>query len=602
MDTAPARRKKRYVVLAALTVALLFAILFPYLLSSGPVLAFAVRVLGARLPGSLSVGSWLVGWQQGILCQEIVYADPKQGIRLHIPRLTSDHGLLALLVAPRNIGLLIVDSPRLEVKEVPPSATGAGTPASRQGFAGLAPFWDQLIGKLEIKDGQLTVAPAHPGAGSGLRNISLAAALDSGIVTFTLGLHALSDQGSVKVEGTLNLPAQGPGGFDTLVADARVQVANMQLRELLAVSGKNSSLPTGEGSLGADLRFKGVGANGLRFEGKVELDDVNLHGGFLGQDTPAFQKLRLSIDDGKWTTAAWSVKQLDLTCDTGAMRGSGQYGAEGLQLTSQGRINLPALFAQFPRLLHVRETTKVQAGAMDFTVDLGVAPARQYLDLKARADGLRGSAADGELALTSPVSVLVKGERSGDDIQVNALKVDAPFFQADGRGNLHSFVLDASADLGQAAADVGQLFALEWQGGGALNLTVKGGAVAGDEKRLKVETDLRIGGLTLSHRDARIVPPADFSLLGTGTLPLPLGSKGAGAVDLQFALSSWLGETFLTMTGDKVEGKPWRGYFSTDTSLSLDSATGLLHALKILPEATVAGDMQIQATGYLGQD
>ena len=52
-----------------------------------------------------------------------------------------------------------------------------------------------------------------------------------------------------------------------------------------------------------------------------------------------------------------------------------------------------------------------------------------------------------------------------------------------------------------------------------------------------------------------------------------------------------------------MPSRPFRGSYSTDTSLDLESATGLLHTLKLLPvSATVTGDMQIQATGHVSPD
>lgn len=603
MEAGPVRKKKRYVILAALAAVFLFVALAPYLLSTGAVLRFVVNAIDKRLPGSLSVDSWLVGWQQGILCQQVVYADEQRGIRLHVPRLTSTRGLLELVLAPDNLGLLVADSPQLEIKAVPPASPGGAERPRDIPPADLTPFLNNLVADLEIRDGQATVALVEPSLSTGVRNLSLSATFAGGEVTFTLAVRALHDQGSARITGTLNLPASGQGGMDTLVADARLAVNGLQLRDLLTVAGKNAVFPMGEGIFSTELQCKAVGLAGLEVSGHAEFEELNLHGGILGGDTPSFEKVRLDIDGGKLAASGWSVRQLVLASETAAFSGSGRNDAEGLKLAGKGQINLPVLFAQFPRLLLLRETALVEGGTVDVDVDLDIAGERRRLDLKAKVDAFSGLAGDLAFAWAGPFSVLVNGETAGEDIRVHALKVESPFFQADGRGDLHSFVLEAHADLGQAFADVGQVFMLGWDGTGQLDLGVKGKMDSGDDQRINVETDLQISDFALLRADELIVPMDHFSLLGSGNFPPSIVDKGAGAFALKFALSSWLGETFLTMNGEKQAGQSFHGSYSTDTSLDLNSATGLLHVLKLLPgTASVRGDMQIQAAGNLSPD
>lgn len=603
MKAVPVRKKKRYVILSTLAAVFLFVALAPYLLSSGPVLRFVVNAIDKRLPGSLSVDSWLVGWQQGILCQQVVYADDQRGIRLHIPRLTSTQGLLELVLAPNNLGMLVMDSPQLEIRAAQPVPPDGAEKSMDFHPAGLTSFWNHLRADLEIRDGQTTVTLAEPSLATGVRNLSLSATFDSGVVTFTLAVHALHDQGSARIAGSLNLPASGQGGLDTLVADARLAVNGLQLRDLLTLAGKNAVFPMGEGVFSTDMQFKVVGFEGVEVSGHAEFEELNLHGGCLGGDTPSFEKVRLNIDGGKWAAAGWSVRQLELAGDPGDFAGSGRYDAEGLKLAGKGRLNLPVLFAQFPRVLHLRETTLVETGTLDVDVNLDIAGNTRRLDLKARADAFSGLAGDLEFAWAGPVSVLVNGEMAGEDVRVNALQVEAPFIQADGRGDLHSFALDANADFDQAFAEVNQVFMLGWDGAGQLDLGVKGKMDSGDDQQVKVEIDLQISDFALIRADELIVPMDHFSFLGSGSFPPSLVAKAMGVFDLQFALSSWVGETFLTMNGEKQAGRPFHGSYSTDTSLDLENATGLLHALKLLPgTASVTGDMQIQAAGNLSPD
>jgi hypothetical protein len=603
VEAVPVQKKKRYVGLSALAAVFLFVALAPYLLSTGAVLRLVVGAFDKRLPGALSVDSWLVGWQQGILCQQVDYVDEQRGIRLHVPRLTSTRGLLALVFAPDNLGLLVADSPRLEINAAAPASPGGPGKLTDIRPAGLTPYLNTLVADLEIRDGQATVALADPSLTTGVRNLSLSATFASGVVIFTLAVRALHDKGSARITGSLNLPASGQGGMDTLVADARLAVNGLQLRDLLTVAGKNAVFPMGEGLFSTELQFKAVGLAGLQASGHAEFEELNLRGGILGGDTPSFAKMRLDIDGGKWAASGWSVRQLVFASDTADFTGTGRHDADGFKLAGKGRINLPVLFAQFPRLFLLRETSLVESGTVDVDLDLDLTGERRRLDLKASADAFSGLAGDHAFAWPGPFSLLVNGETAGEDFRVNALKVETPFFQADGRGDLHSFVFDAHADLAQAFADVGQVFMLGWDGAGHLDLEVKGKKDSDDDQRINVATDLEISDFALSRADELIVPRDHFSLLGSVNLPPSIVAKGVGAFDLQFALSSWLGESFLTLYGEKQAGRPFHGSYSTDTSLDLASATGLLHVLKFLPgTASVTGDLQIQAAGNLRPD
>ena len=601
MDAGPEHRKKSYVILAMLAAALLFLALFPYILSTGPVLRLVVGGLEKRIPGSLSVGSWLVGWRQGILCQEVVYRNPSRGIHLRIPRLTSTQGVLELALAPSNLGLVALDGPQLTI--TPSGRPPADPPAkaARRSSAVFSAFWNHLIADLEIRDGQATITHAEPALTSGFRDLSLSASLQNGAVTYTFGAHALGDQGTVKATGSINLPAGGEGGVRTVVTDGKLTVSALQLRDLLTLAANKAAFPAGEGTLGADLRFKTVGLEGLEVSGQAEFNDLTLQGGFLNEDSPSWERLRMQIDGGRFADREWSARSLKIFSDTGELSGSFSCTPDSLHLDGKGSINLPVLFAQFPGLLHLREGTRAETGVMDLALVLESSGEKRLLNLKAGVDVFTGLADEREIAWAGPLSMMVNGETGDDEFRLNALKLASPFLQIDGRGDLQSLVLDAEADLAQAFADIGQLFQLEWDGAGRLDLAAKGRSEGEGANLFTLETDLQISNVTLRRAGELVVPRGDFSLLGDVRAPVTVFAKGTGTIDLRLALSSWLGETFLTLKGEKQVGVPFRGAFSTDTSLVLDSASGLLHVLNLLPAAaTVTGDMQMQAAGNLG--
>jgi len=605
---APVLKKKRYMLLAAATVAAILVALAPFFLSSSPALRFFLAAVNNRIPGTLTVESWLVGWQQGILCQHIVYVNPDQGIRITIPRVTSTQGLLEIMLAPRNLGTYVVDSPSVELtrrRSTAPVTAAAGPPPvpESNADAGSVPLWDKLILDLQVRDGQFKIHQDDKERVAGIRNLRVDSNLRGGVVTFDLDFHSIEGQGIVKTKGSLNLPARRHGWLDTLIADVELSVISFQLQDLLSFAAANSQLPSGEGVLNADLRIKAVGIEGVQVNGLADLSDVKLGGGVLGEDTPSFRKINLNVEGGRWSGKGWTVKQVDLSCDIGELNGSGQYGGEGAELRSQGRINLPVLFDQFPHRMRVQEAAFIETGGFDFDINLTSAGETQNLELKARADNIGGLYDGKGFTWTSPVAIILNGSRKDREILVHALKLDAPFLHVEGRGDLNSFVLDASADLDKTFAEVGRLFKLNWDGNGKVEMALKGKVFSLDDERVKIETDMTISDFSLRRSGTIVVPHHQFSLLGSVKAPLNWLWRKKGALDLQFAFSSWLGEIFLAMNGEKLEDKPFRGYYSTDSTINLDSVTGLLHVFELLPgDASMAGDLEFQTAGYIEED
>ena len=220
-------------------------------------------------------------------------------------------------------------------------------------------------------------------------------------------------------------------------------------------------MPTGEGTLNADFRLQAVGLEGLQVSGAADFRELKLRGGFLGEDSPSFQRIRLKVDGGQWSAKSWSVKQFDLVSDTGEVHGSGQYSYEETKFAGRGRIDLPVLFDQFPHRLKLREAAFIEQGDLDFDLDLLRSTQKTSIELRAGADNLGGLYEGQPFSWTTPVAVLLDVETIDRDARINGLRLEAPFLHAEGRGDLNSFSVDATADLDQAFTDIGRLFQVE---------------------------------------------------------------------------------------------------------------------------------------------
>jgi hypothetical protein len=591
-------KKKKYglVILPVLLLAVLA--LLPFILSSPAATRIIVSGISKRVPGNLTVDSWLVGWQQGFLCQDIRYEDPQRGVRLAIPRLTSTQGLVELILAPRNLGLVTVDSPVLEMTVSPPARDGREERPVPRRAGGSGGNWDRFSMQLHVRDGLLRVAAERDETGIGIKDLALDSSLAAGEVKYDLNFRA-EGGGDFSASGRLNLPANRGDFFATFSSEAEIRIHDLQLRDYLDIAGRYFRLPGGEGRLTADLRLKTAGREDFGLSGFAEFSELRLAGGILGKDEPYLQKVRLTAEDLEWSALYRRVRELRIESDAGVVACSGEYKDRRLQIQGTGDLSIPVLFDRFPHLLRVREEVFVESGSLAFNAGMVLQGMSGRFDFMARTENLGGLFDGRPFAWDTPVTAILHGENEGFDVNIERLQIQSPFLEAYGKGDLTSFDLDATADLGRSLAELGRLFQHPWRGSGELELSMQA-ASAGTGGRYAIDTDLNISRFSLSRHDTVVVPNQYFSMVGGAIVPLSLLREGKGSFELQFALSTWLGEIFLAMNGEKVHAGFADTRFSTDTSLQLASLSRLLQALDFVPEETeVGGDLQVQAAGYI---
>ncbi len=596
-------KKKRFWLGVLLAGVLAIVVFLPLILSSNTVLQMVVSRVNRTVPGHLTINSWLVDWQQGLVCEDIEYKDDRKGIRLAIPRLTSTQGLAELVLAPKNLGLIGLDSPVVELSDS--MFSGEGVPLSDKQASSpenSATGWDELVLQLQVRDGMVKTVLQDSKTGLGVKNIVLHSNLADGVVDFDLKFQAMGDQGIVEAQGSLNLPARRNNLLETLIINADVTINDYQIRDYLSFLAPYSHFPTGEGILNTDCKVKVVGLEEIEFSGEAGLTDLKLAGGILGEDTPSFQRINLSLEGAEWSRLYWTVKQMNLETDGGSLSFSGELKNSKIQLISKGTLHVPVLFDQLPHLFHVHEATLIESGFLDFTADFSLDGLQGQLDIKARTENIGGLFDGNAFVWDNPLIAILNGEMNGLDFRVRRLQIDAPFAKIYGQGNLNTFDIEASADLGTTLIEIGKLFQHPWSGTGELALEAHANVGESGEENYNVETDLNISNFSLNKSETVIIPHHQFSIVGSAQAPLSLLKNKKGSFDLQFALSSWLGEVFLALNGERKEkGSAWSRY-STDTNFNLDYLSNFLLVLdRMLPVTEMSGDLQVQATGYIDQ-
>lgn len=596
-------KKKRNFALLLIPAFLVFVVAAPFLVSSSASLHLFLTAVNKRIEGQLSIDSWIIGWQQGMLCKNVSYTDDIRGIRVFIPNLTSNRGLMELLLVPRNLGILQIDSPEIQFSG--PALKAHLTDKNRKTFKETdlgenQPFWNSIVADVLLKKGKISATIKDDASAIAFAGVEIDAGLETGVITYDARLHSL-EQGRVQLIGSLNMPFHSQDWLETVIAETQFNIDSLQVEDFLKALDL-TTLPHGKGILNADFKIKAAGYNDIQFNGLAELQDATFLGGFLDEDQPHLKKIHLAVEEGKWSMAGWRITEAELTSDFLSMKVTGNSSPEQSRIDLKGNVKLPVVFDQLPHLLHVNESLFLERGDIAFSAETKFQPQGWNIELKASLNDIGGFSADERFAWVGPVKFLFEGSKDNEELEVSKLSFDAPFARLEGNGKLDSFAMNGIIDVQQTLSELNYLFQHELTGQGRLEMAAKSKPVDDKEGNISVDLNMNIADFTVNHRGQELIPKHEFSLVAGLQTEKSLVMGKQGELDLQVALSSWLGEFFLVMYGDKQLAGPFKGYYTTDSEVYLGYVSTMLHAADILRKSVrMSGSVQFQAEGFAGQ-
>ena len=608
-------KKRNLFITGVVLLVIVLVGLLPVILSSGGVQDLLVSRVNTQIQGALAVGGCSIGWQQGLQCNRLVYDNKKHGVHVSIPRLSSSQGLLALIVTPMNLGTVTVDDPVLvlpgsppAVKQSPvtvknntpqvssPAATEKSSPAKES-----APLWDRVIVNLLVNNGIVKLAFGKEPAEIFFRNGTLDAGLASGSVHFALDLGSEDGEGTATASGFINLPTRKGALLDTLVTEINLNIMDVQVEHFIASIPDRENLPRARAELSSELLIKATGINTIQVSGTNMLQNVELEGGFLGEDQPRFKQVNLDLDVKRDGESSWQFPEMLLSSDLGTLALAGSYGGQSFMVKGKGEVELPILFGRLPHLFKVQPDTSLGSGGLDFNFTLE--KDQQQLDITTdmALGNLAGMQKGQPFAWHSPVTLHLDGSMIDREPHVEKLLLKAPFLNLEGRGDLKDFFLNGSADLGQAVKEISRIFQLGWDADGRLRLTAE--SEEDGDNRYVVNTRMDIAGFSLSRQGKQVLPRHQLVFSGRLKTPGKFPNTRAEAMDLDFDLSSWPGrmngklDSFYRKTGQVT------ARYRLQTDLQLGRLSDLLHNLEILKsETTLTGTMDMEASGYFEEN
>jgi hypothetical protein len=352
---------------------ILFFTLLPTVISSKWGKQQVLGLAAQYIPGELSVDSWSLKWIGGQKITGIGYTDAN--IRLHTEEATIAKGIFSLLMNPDDIGTVKVIRPDVQVilpdpeQKQPslrpgkayPGQTKADKAESPQPEAKTRPDDEPVTlpairGKLVAEEGAISLLQpgeeAEPVAKGIKLEVDLASLSDN--ITYSLAVASPDGKGNLSSAGKVAIKPGNPIP-QSLHPTGDLLINNWDVNRLLKHAARLGSAPTGTGLLDAKVTYGGSFAEGIIIDGTINLSELKLSGGPLGNDQPYLDTTSLvfsasaGLDMVKLTSLTLSSPvangQLAAVVDPGG----------NLQLNSDLRIDLHEVAQQIPRTLNLQE-------------------------------------------------------------------------------------------------------------------------------------------------------------------------------------------------------------------------------------------------------
>lgn len=595
-------KKQRGIIMFSIATALAAALFsLPILLSLGPIVQYSLTLLNRKIAGTLQIQSCSIGWQQGVSCQGLTYEYPQQGLHLTAPGLKGDKGLLVLLAAPWYLGEFTME--QSVVTLVPPgqggeehSVASAQAAASTGAGAFEMSWWERMTFRLSADQGSIFVD-----AGDGFRRqlatgVNLEGSLATGIINYILDFRTGKEQeGSLLVQGHINLPPTGEARWETLTSRSEVEIKDLDIAAFLDVAASRIGLPQGTGRLNATCSLRTAGLRDLKVQGEADLRDVRLSGGFLGPDQPEFDTLHVTFNGERSAHEGWRLNTFNLHSGPVHMEASGGYDYTTVLLTAKGSFDLPEIAAQVPHLLALHEKTRIKEGTIGFSLDITGGAREMVLRSRCRAERLVALHNEQILAWETPLSLVADGEYRLGKVTISNLHLHTPFFEAVGSGGMDDVSFRASADLDLMSAELSQLFAFDMRSQGKLEII--GSLKAAEKGHYRFDTRMGISDFALSKGAVPLLPVHDFSLTGTGRVASWL-ERDKGSTLLHLKADSWPGALVLSLQDMQRTAGQSQASFAVRGTADLARIGTVLHGLGLNIAGTILeGALSFEGSG-----
>lgn len=509
-----------------------------------------------RLPGELQIDNWSLSWLGEQRIAGLRYADPEVGIKLDAAEISVTKGLVSLILDRGDVGTVTVSQPVTQIRlpetrttepgpalspapesDEPPPTEAEKETRAETGSAGLPP----VRGRLVIEQGSLGVYRPAEDTEIVARDINAKIDIISVADPINYSLALSSADGGGKISGTGEVEL---GEADTALTAVRpsgeVVISSWEIAALLKLASNFSSLPSGSGVIDGKISFAGALNEQINLEGNIELSNLELSGGPLGEDTPSVEQTSLlfSASVSPDTMELSSLRLSSPLADGGLAAAVGGDGT--LQFKGDLRVNLPAVAEQIPHTLGLKEGLQITGGMLLLQTEASRDQDVSRFSADVQVEGLEGLHDKEKITLAEPFQFNLKGQHGRSGLSLEHFSVQSSFVNGAGQGDLNDMQLSLEADLGAALKEISRFIPLnEYQADGRLALSIEAQRI--DEAQAALKALVTAENLVMTKGKTVIIPASKLNLESDSKLLLTREFAFNGASEFRLKFQSWLG-------------------------------------------------------------
>ncbi|MBT8346646.1 MAG: hypothetical protein KJO28_10110, partial [Desulfofustis sp.] len=617
-ESRPKKRSGWLIAIGALGGLIILVIaLLPTILSSQWGKERVLGMAAPRIPGEVQVETWSLSWFGAQSIGGFSFQGQNAELRLDTSEVIVDKGLFSFLLDRGDLGTVTVVRPDIQfrIAQPPPEETSpepAPAPDGQAAEKGAPPVSEggsppeketlalpPISGILIVKEGSLEVITTGNEVEPVVKNINLEIDIASlaDKITYSLALVAPDGTGSLSGDGKVMLQ-----GMDTVPGTVRpsgsLQIKSWDISQLLGLASLFTALPSGTGILESSVSFDGSLNDGINLTGSINLQNLKLSGGPLGDDRPFLEQTSVEFATIIGTD---NLEISSLTLASPLANGSlkAALASQGpLQFETDLRVDLEKVASQIPHTLNLQEGLQITGGQLALDGQLQSLEGENRFRGEALIEGLAGIREGQKISLDKPFTLGLEGVQGAGGIRLDNFAVRSSFLEGEGQGDLNDMRVSLKADLGAALKEISKFIALQnYMAEGRLGVSLA--AQRKDDATVGMEAQVDADSLMVKKDNSVIIPGKPLKLSGVADILLSQDFEFSGVAQGSLAYQAWLGQGSLKAR-DLVFGSDTSiqsvGEVSTDSRVRLGDLGVMLKSLKALPESFVlAGDTRVRA-------
>lgn len=466
--------------------------LVPAFVSSERGRRFVLAKINSSIAGRTSFADLSMGWWKGVKVADFSFDDTKGQVSIRARQIATKPHYGSILTGTLSFGETIVDEPKVQLYLKEQSAAGGPSGEKAEPFALPIEKIDLVVknGDFKVTDSKAkTVELSQINSKINLR--------PPGHPTdFDINMAVVDEAGKSQIHtaGTIT-PRTTKTGWTLAgtTGDLTIEVNDLNLQSLAPLFAMADSETQTKGVISANVKSKIKDGRFENLTGVVTAKNLDITSPQLKGDRFQTKILNAAVKLTH-TEQAINIDNLHLKTDWADLTASGTVPttlkslSDFLQPDSSYALkgsfdcNLPAVLAQMPKTLGLKEGTRIYSGKLNGNVETLAQAGQKHIRANASLAGLEGTVEGKRIALSQPLNAEAQISSDKAGIKFDKLNVLSSFAKVDCSGTENLLKFNADIDLAKLQLELGQFANLgKYQMAGQL---VSTGQVSVEENKI----------------------------------------------------------------------------------------------------------------------